>query len=280
MAVKKIGYLGPVGTFSEDAGIIYLKKINKTAKLIPYSTIHDVLYAVSHNKIDEGIVPIENSIEGTIGIVPDMLAGEVNLKIRNEIAVPIHNILMAKKKIKLKSIKEIVSHPQPIEQSRTWLRKNVPQAKISLAYSTSQAAYQVALSQKEDIAAIASQNSARLYKLKIIAKNVTEYRDNVTRFVVLSKTDNKPTGKDKTSIVFSIVSDKPGGLYAILGEFSLRNINLTKIESRPSKKALGDYFFFADMDGHRSDSKVKDALADIQGKVSFLKILGSYPKGV
>jgi len=110
-------------------------------------------------------------------------------------------------------------------------------------------------------------------------KDITDYSDNTTRFVVLSKTDNKQTGRDKTSIVFSAISDQPGGLYAILGEFASRHINLTKIESRPSKKTLGDYFFFVDMEGHRTEKVIADALKDLTNKVAFIKILGSYPKG-
>lgn len=280
MSIKKIGYLGPEGTFSQDAGFLYLKKLEHKADLIPFSTIHDLLIAVDRKKLDEGIVPIENSIEGTIGIVADMLVKEVDLKIKNEIIIPIHHFLMAKGKIPLGKIKEVISHPQPIEQCRTWLRKHLPHAKITLSYSTAEAAKHVALSEKENIAAIASRGSAELYKLKILVKDITEYRDNLTRFVILSKQDHVPTKSDKTSIVFSITADKPGGLHKILEKFAIRDINLTKIESRPSKKALGDYFFFVDMEGHRTDKPVSEALKDIKAKVSFIKILGSYPKGV
>ncbi|MCX5749279.1 MAG: prephenate dehydratase [Candidatus Saganbacteria bacterium] len=276
---KKIGYLGPEGTFSEEAGQVYLKKLETKADLVPMPTFHDVLFAVDREEVDEGIVPVENSIEGTVGVVQDMLAKEVDLKIKGEIILPVHQSLMAKKDITLSEIKEVISFTQPIEQCRTWLRKNLPHAKIRFSSSTSEAARTAASSAEEGIAAIGSSGSAKIYGLKVLLKDITDYSDNATRFIVLSKTDHKPTGSDKTSIVFSVIADKPGGLFAVLGEFASRGINLTKIESRPSKKALGDYFFFVDMEGHRKDKMISEAVSDITNKVAFLKILGSYPKG-
>ncbi len=277
--MKKIGYLGPEGTFSQEAGKVYLNALEGKADLVPYSTHHDLLFAVDREEVDEGITPIENSIEGSIGIVYDMLAKEVDLKIRGEIILPIHHALMAKKHLELKEIKEIVSHPQPIEQCRGWIRKHLPKAAVSLSYSTSEAAKLVAFSDRGDIACAGPAGLAKLYDLKVIAKDIADYKDNATRFVILGKADHKKTGADKTSIVFSAITDQPGGLHTILGEFAIRNINLTKIESRPSKKALGDYYFFIDMEGHRQDKEIHRALADIMNKVSFIKVLGSYPKG-
>ena len=277
--MKKVGYLGPEGTFSQEAGKVYLKKLEGKADLLPYSTIHDLLSAVDREEIDEGIAPIENSIEGTIGLVYDMLAKEVDLKIKNEIILPVHHALMAKKNVELKDIKEIISHPQPIEQCRGWIRKHLPKAKVSLAYSTSEAAKLVAFSDRQDIASAGPEGIAKLYDLKILVKDIADYKDNATRFIVVAKADHKATGQDKTSIVFSAIADRPGGLHTILSEFATRNINLTKIESRPSKKALGDYYFFIDMEGHRQDKEIHEALSDIMNKVSFIKVLGSYPKG-
>lgn len=277
--MKKIGYLGPEGTFSQEAGKVYLKKLEGKAELIPYATFHDLLSAVDREDIDEGIAPIENSIEGTIPLIHDMLAKEVDLKIKNEIILPVHHALMARKNIELKDIKEIISHPQPIEQCRGWIRKHLPHASVSLSYSTSEAAKLVAFSDRTDLAAAGPSGIAKIYDLKIIAKDIADYKDNSTRFVVLAKADHKRTGNDKTSIVFSTIADQPGGLHTILGEFAIRNINLTKIESRPSKKALGDYYFFIDMEGHRQDKEIREALSDIMNKVSFVKVLGSYPKG-
>ncbi|MFA5104429.1 MAG: prephenate dehydratase [Candidatus Margulisiibacteriota bacterium] len=278
MAAQKIGYLGPKGTFSYEAAKMYAKKIDG-AELVAYSTLHDILFSVDREDIEKGIVPVENSIEGTIGVVQDMLVKEVDLKICGELVLPVSESLICKNKIKLTDISEIHSHPQPLEQCRGWLRKNIPQARLIPAPSTAEAAKIISESDDDMLCAIGPAGLSEMYGLQIIEKDITDYHDNTTRFIILSKTDSKPTGEDKTSIVFSILADRPGGLYSILGEFSSRGINLTKIESRPSKKALGDYFFFVDMDGHRTDKDVAQALSDIVNKVAFIKILGSYPKG-
>jgi len=279
MTVQKIGYLGPEGTFSHDAAILYSKDNNQKTELIAFPTLHDILFAVDREEIDKGVVPVENSIEGTIGIVQDMLVKEVDLKICGEIILPVHEALMCKDNISANSITEVFSHPQPLEQCRGWLRKNAPQAKIIPSSSTADAARTISSSENKNACSIGPAGLAKIYGLKVIEKDITDYHDNSTRFIVLSKSDSNVTDNDKTSIVFSIIADKPGGLFSILGEFSDRDINLTKIESRPSKKALGDYFFFVDMLGHRKDKRISEAISDIVNKVAFIKILGSYPKG-
>jgi len=279
MTVQKIGYLGPEGTFSHDAAILYSKNNNQKTELIAFPTLHDILFAVDREEINKGVVPVENSIEGTIGIVQDMLVKEVDLKICGEIILPVHEALMCKDTIPASSITEVLSHPQPLEQCRGWLRKNAPQAKIIPSSSTADAARTISSSENKNACSIGPAGLAKIYGLKVIEKDITDYHDNSTRFIVLSKSDSDVTGNDKTSIVFSIIADKPGGLFSILGEFSDRDINLTKIESRPSKKALGDYFFFVDMLGHRKDKRISEAISDIVNKVAFIKILGSYPKG-
>lgn len=275
----KVGYLGPEGTFSEEASHLYLRKI-RNADLIPYATFFDVLFAVDRGKIDEGIMPIENSIEGTVGIVTDMLVSDVNLKILQELVLPVYQHLLARPGIKISQITDVISHPQAIDQCKGFLRKHLPHATIHLSHSTAEAAMQVATTLqggKRVFASIGPKASAKLYGLNVLAEKMNDYRGNMTRFVVVAKKDHKRTGDDKTSIVFSIAKDKPGGLYNILGEFAIRNINLTKIESRPSKRALGDYFFFIDLLGHRTDKPVKEALTEVQRKVAFFKMLGSYP---
>lgn len=276
----KIGYLGPEGTFSEEAGTEYKKKVG-AADFIPFSTFHDILFAVHRGRIDEGIVPIENSVEGTINIVPDMLMNEVKLQIRQEIVIPVTHYLLAKKNIPLSKITEVLSHPQIIDQCKGFLRKKMPKAKIRFTYSSGEACRQVSSSMdigaKGNLAAISTWAAARLYKLKVLKKQVNDYPGNSTRFVVLSKKDHPRTGNDKTSLAFSILKDRPGGLHDILGEFATRGINLTKIESRPTKKTLGDYYFFIDMQGHRTDKKITDAIAWVKRKASQVKVLGSYP---
>ncbi|MFH1541766.1 MAG: prephenate dehydratase [bacterium] len=277
----KVGYLGPEGTFSEEASKLYVGKLEGKCELIPYATLHDVLYAVDKGELKEAVLPIENSIEGTIGAVTDMLAKEVDLVIRQEIIVPIYHNLIAQKDVKLGDITDVVSHPQGLDQCRDFIRKNLPKAKLHLAHSTSEAVRQVSTTLGDVkwpiFAAIGNKHAAKVYELKIIAEKINA-KDNATRFIVLAKKDHEKTGKDKTSIIFSIDSDRPGGLHDVLSVFAVKNINLTKIESRPSKKALGDYYFFADMEGHRTDKLIAQALVEIKEKTSFLKILGSYPK--
>lgn len=284
----KIGYLGPEGTFSEEASKLYLNELREKAQVVPFSTIHDVLLAVDGKKVDEAIVPLENSIEGTIGVVTDMLAKDVDLTISREIVLPVYHYLLAQKGVSIREITDVISHPQPIEQCKGFLRKKLPGAKLHLSYSTSEAAKQVATSLGEKIishgkvkgpvfAAIGTLSAAKLYNLAIIARKINE-KDNETRFIVLAKKDSKRTGRDKTSIVFSLIKDRPGGLHDVLKEFAARTINLTKIESRPSKKALGDYYFFIDFEGHRDDPEIKEVLKRIRGKVAFYKFLGSFPR--
>ncbi len=286
--MMKVGYLGPEGTNSEEASRLYQKKLEGKAELLPYTTIHDVMFAAERRKIDEAIVPIENSIEGTIGIVTDTLVKDVNLVVRQELIVPIYHYLIVQTGITLGEITDVISNPQILDQCKEFLRKKLPKAKLHLAYSSAEAVRQVATSLGERViahgkvkgnvfAAIGTEASAKLYGLKVIAAKINA-QDNRTRFVVLSKTDHPRTGDDKTSIVFSIAKDRPGGLHDVLAEIAMRNINLTKIESRPSKKALGDYYFFADMQGHRTDAEIARALAEIKEKASFLKVLGSYPR--
>lgn len=284
--MPKLGYMGPSGTFSEKAALEYLKTLKpKKMDLGSYETIQDVILAVNRGELSEGVVPIENSVEGTIGVVTDFLAKkDIKLKIKAEVVVPVFHYLIAGKGTKLDNVTDIISHPQGIDQCMDFIRENLRRAKIHLAYSTSDAVSRVAQEQligekKRHLAAIGSNTAAKVYGLKIIASKIN-VPDNETRFVVLSKKDALATGTDKTSIVFSIRRDKPGGLHHILGEFATRAINLTKIESRPSKKALGDYLFFIDMQGHIEDELIAEAIADIQHKTAFFKILGSYPKAI
>lgn len=284
---KKIGYLGPEGTYCEAAGLKYLKGY-RGVDLVPYATIHELLLACDRGRVKEAVVPIENLIEGTVGVVMDMLVKDVNLKIKKEIVIQVLHNLIAPRGTKLYQITDIISHPQAIDQCREFLRKKTPKAKLHLAYSTADAVRQVATSVGEKIlgrvsghhplfAAIGTRAAAQLYGMAVVAAKINASH-NQTRFVVLAKQDAKPTRRAKTSIVFSIGRDQPGGLHNILGEFASRAINLTKIESRPSKKALGDYYFFVDMEGHREDNIIKAALKFVKEKVSFLKILGSYQK--
>lgn len=276
----KVGFLGPEGTFSEEASLLYAKKLEGKAQLYPYGTFHDLLLAADRGKVREAILPIENSIDGTIGIVTDMLVKDVRLLIKQEIVLPIFHQLIAPKGVELKNITDVMSIPQVLDQCQDFLRKHLPKARLHLAHSSADAVKQLASSLGEKIgvfAAIGTAAAAKLYGLKIIAAKINAV-GNQTRFIVLAKTDHPRTGDDKTSIVFSIAKDRPGGLHDVLGAIASRNINLTKIESRPAKKVLGDYYFFADLQGHRTEKIVAETLSEVKRKTSFLKLLGSYPR--
>ncbi|MFH0887511.1 MAG: prephenate dehydratase [bacterium] len=283
----RVAYLGPEGTNSEEAA---LKYYHRRARLLPYPNIYDVIMAVQKGKVDQGFCPIENSIEGAVTEVLDLLTQYTSLKIRDEFLYPITNNLISKKNIPLSRITDVISHPQAIAQCSKFIKKNIPKAFIHFSSSTAEAVRQAPLLAgqaefdsedhvKERIyTAIGSKTAAKIYRLKVIKKNINDHKDNMTRFVVLSKKDHPRTGDDKTSIVFSIHKDKPGGLYNVLHELAIRSINMTKIESRPSKLSYGDYYFFIDMQGHRDDKVIQESLCMIKKKASYFTILGSYPR--
>lgn len=273
--MPKIGFFGPKGTFSQEALLQYIKgKENYTA--YEFNTINELILAVQNGDIDAAVAPIENSLEGAINITLDMLAFDVDLKIKAEIIIEIKQNLLIKKGTNICDIKYILSHPQPIGQCRKYISANFPNAQIKDMYSTAGAAAEVAKG-NNDSAAIGSAIAAEVYRLDILAHNIQDGENNMTRFVVVSKEDGVKTGKDKTSIVFS-TDDKPGSLYRILDIFNLWDINMTRIESRPAKNQLGRYIFFVDISGHKEDDDLKSALTMIQRKTSFFKFLGSYPE--
>jgi len=275
---RTVGYLGPSGTNSESAALAYVATIEGT--LVPFLTIFDVIMAVQDQQVDEGVVPIENSSEGSVSATIDMLADkDIKLKVRQELDIPIIHALMARPGLKQENIKEVISHPQGLAQCQHYIRKNFPGINTITTGSTAGAAAAIADGTHPDAAAIAPPQAAEKLGLTILDGKVNDY-DSTTRFVVLAKHDHKPTENDKTSIAFSIKKDKPGGLFEILGEFAKRSINLTKIESRPRKKAMGDYVFFIDLQGHRKEEKIAAVLKNIGQKVSFFKLLGSYPAGL
>ena len=277
-----IGILGPAGTFSEMAALkwVGLKRMNleTEVEMRYYDTILDVSESILSKEVDYGIVPIENSLEGSVGETLDVLSGEnaepgTQMQIVDEILVPIKICLLALNNFD--RVKKIVSHPHALAQCKRFLRERCKDREVKPVDSTAVAAKQA--SQSEEIAALASETAAVEYHLRIIEENVQD-RDSVTRFVVLSSTNMRtaPTGRDKTSILIYL-KDRPGALYDVLGEFALRGINLTKIESRPSKRAMGDYMFHIDCEGHIEEEAIKDAIAGIKKRVAMLKILGSYP---
>lgn len=275
----KTGFLGPAGTWSEEA---LLSNTDCSAgKIIPLPSVYDVINAVATGEIEEGIVPIENAIEGSVIATMDMLTFDVdNVQIVREIIHPIHHRLIARTRIPLDQIEKIISVPIAHAQCRRFIRERVPQAQVIAANSTAEAVRIVSESEAR-WAAIGSGAAARLYDCDILEDDIQDYPENQTRFVMLSRT---PAALDldasyKTSIVCSIAHDQPGSLLQILQEFAHRFVNLTKIESRPSKKGLGDYVFFIDMEGKKDDPQIASALHCLDCKLNWVKLLGSYPVG-
>ena len=263
-----IAYLGPKATFSHLAA---LKKFGSSVGYLPCNTISDVFAEVEKNTADYGVIPIENSIEGAISHTLDMLV-DSDLKICAQLMLDIsHNLLANCVK---KNIKKIYSNPQVFGQCRLWLETNLPKAGLIEVSSTTRAA-QIAAREK-NAACIASILAAKEYKLKVVAMAIEDSPHNITKFLVIGKFEAEPTGHDKTTIMFSI-KDKVGALHEMLLPFKKYKINMTKIESRPSKKKAWDYFFFIDLIGHCKDKKIRKALEELEEKCKFLKILGSYP---
>lgn len=270
----KVGILGPRGTYSEIAA---RNHFGEKVDISPYPLITDVSEAVEKREVQFGVVPVESLREGSIGETLDALAWK-DVKVNAEIVLKITHHLLGTEETEFDEIKQVLSHPQAIAQCREFLRRNLPDAELISVTSTAKAAKQISKDGKHYMAAIGSRGLADLYNLKIIEENIQGGKEDETRFFSLAKKDNEPTGEDKTSIVFYTKEDRPGILSEILQEFAKRDINLTKIESRPSKEALGDYLFFIDFEGHRKEPSVRKALEKIKPKVATLKIIGSYPK--
>ena len=266
----KVAYLGPEASFSNLAA---LKKFGSQISYIPCDNISGVFSEVERGSADYGVVPIENSIEGAISYTLDMFM-ESDLKICAQLMLDVSHNLLAN--CPMNKIKRIYSNPNVLGQCRIWLQQNLSGVETIEVPSTTRAA-QIAKNEKGS-ACIASLLAAKVYKLKLIAQGIEDSPHNITRFLVIGKTIAKQTGHDKTSILFSI-KDSIGALHDMLVPFKKYGINLTKIESRPSKKKAWDYYFFVDLNGHQDNSKIKHALKELENKCKFLKILGSYPNG-
>ena len=266
-----IAYLGPEFTFTHLAS---LKKFGSSVGYQPCSTITDIFSEVEKGRADYGVVPIENSIEGAVNHTLDMFA-DSPLKICSEVYLDIYHNLLSKEQATAK-IKKVYSKAEVFGQCRIWLESNLPKVELVEVSSTAKAA-EIA-SVHKNAACIASELAAKKYGLKVLSTSIQDSVHNVTRFLVIAKNDVRPTGDDKTSIMFS-VKDRAGALHDMLVPFKKNGINLTKIESRPSKVRAWEYYFFVDMEGHVEDSKVAKALAGLKKVSSHMKILGSYPTG-
>ena len=279
--MKRIGYLGPPGTFSELAARFYIDRLKKgdnceESAIVCFSSFVDILSAVESGELEEGLLPLENSTEGTINIILDLLAQQFKkVKIKEEAIIPVVHQLLARRRFSPDEIEVVVSHSQALAQCRGFIERYLYQAQKKEVISTAEAARLVSLHQGP-WAAIGTSLVAQTYNLIVLAGNVNDYPENATRFVVIALQDSKPVPGCKTSLILS-VNDRPGALCDILKEFAKRQINLTYIESRPTKSRLGDYLFFIDFEGHREYAHVRDALSCIKSYTVSMRILGSYP---
>jgi prephenate dehydratase len=274
--VTRIAFLGPAGTFTEEA--LLSQPDLAEAELVPMPSFPDVLRATAHGEVDYGFVALENSIEGTVRLVMDLLVFEHDLLIQREVVLPIRQNLLAPPGLALGDVQRVVSFPDALAQCREFFSRELPGIEILAANSTAEAVQMVASERPVATAALGTSLAAKLYGLEVIAPDVEDNEENTTRFVLVGR-EAVPavTGHDKTSVVCFQHADRPGSLHGILGQFTARNINLTRLASRPTKKALGEYCFIIDLEGHVDDEIVADCLRDLHAQLKNVKFLGSYP---
>lgn len=268
----KIAYLGPEGTFTQAAA---LKHFGRGISTVPHGVIGEVFRDVEAGNANYGVVPVENSTEGVVSHTLDMFM-QSSLQINGEVELRIHHNLLSTAET-LQGIAKIYSHQQSLGQCREWLEANMPDAERVAVNSNAEAAKRAAA--EKGCAAIASDTAASIYGLNIVAANIEDEPDNTTRFLIIGRNPVEPSGNDKTTLLVSIVN-KLAALHELLAPFAAHNVSLTRIESRPSRKGMWDYVFFIDIDGHREDAAVKQALQDLASEAAMLKVLGSYPKAV
>ncbi|MBW3669647.1 MAG: prephenate dehydratase [Actinobacteria bacterium] len=275
--MTRVAFLGPPGTFTEEA--LLTQPDLAAAELVALRTMPDVLTATTAGDVDYGFVAMENAIDGTVNESLDSLVFEQDdLLIQREVVIGVHLNLLAPPGTSLADVRQVVSFPKAVAQCRLFLASQLPEAEVVAANSTAEAVRQVGEGHEPGTAAVGTALAAKLYGLDVLAGDIEDHPDNATRFVLVSRGHiPAPTGHDKTSIVCFQRSDHPGSLHAILGQFSARAINLTKLESRPTKKGLGDYCFIIDLEGHVADEVIADCLRDLHAQLAGVKFLGSYP---
>lgn len=271
-----VAFLGPPGTFTEEA--LLTQPDLAEADLVPMRSIPEVLAATEAGDADLGFVAIENSIEGTVNLSLDAMVFDTDLLIQREVVLGVRLNLLAPPGTRLEDVERVVSFPHATAQCRQWLGHNLPHTRLAAANSTAEAAQEVGEGGVDGTAAVGTGLAAKLYGLDVLASDIEDHPDNSTRFVLVAADGvPAPSGHDKTSIVCFQAADRPGSLHAILGQFTARDINLTKLESRPTKQALGDYCFIIDLEGHIEDEAVADCLRDLHVQLPRVKFLGSYP---
>ncbi len=268
---SRVGYLGPETTFTHMAAVRFF---GSAPDFIPLRNITEIFEEVERGRTDFGVIPIENSVEGTVALALDGLF-DFKVKVCGEIYLPISHDLLNQSG-RMDRIRRILSHPHALAQCRRWLQRNLPAVPTEEVVSTAQAARWAAVD--PSVAAIASPLAARTYNLRIISRHIEDFAGNTTRFLVLGHECPRPTGNDKTSLLLSL-EDRPGSLFNLLEPLARRGINLTKIQSRPVKDQPWRYLFYVDIAGHIEDQIIEDGIGAIRGGCSFLEWLGSYPMG-
>jgi len=268
---REVAFQGEVGAYSEEAALQFFGPSITTK---PYESLDDVFKVVEQDEVQFGIVPVENSLEGSISLVYDLLL-DSSLKVCGETELRVSHCLIGSPEARLDLIKRVYSHPQALGQCKTFLKHLG--CELIPTYDTAGSVKMIKEKAITDGAAIASARAAEIYKMKIIASEIEDNPNNFTRFFILAKEDSPPSGNDKTSIVFS-VKHRPKALHEFIKEFAVRNINLTKIESRPTRQKPWEYNFYLDFEGHREDKAPREVLENLDRTSLFLKILGSYPK--
>lgn len=267
-----VAFLGPLGTFSEEAAN---KQFGGLSAPKQCASIDEVFRMVESGQVDYGVVPVENSTEGAIGRTLDLLMTS-RLNICGEIELPVHHNLISKE-VDLSKIKKVYSHSQSLAQCHEWLNKYLPHAERQAVVSNAEATRLASV--EKGVAAIASLRAAELFEMSALANNIEDDPKNTTRFLVLAGHDVAPSGKDKTSLMIA-TKNVPGAMVSMLEPLSKNKVSMTKLESRPAKMGLWEYIFFVDIEGHHLDANVKVALAEIEQRASFVKVLGSYPVAV
>ncbi len=269
----KLAYLGPEGTYSEQAALEH----GAPALLVPFGSIPAAVRAVEEGAADEAVVPIENSLEGVVTQTADLLIHHTRLRIAKEIVLAIHHCLLLQPGVARGEVRVVYSHPQALAQCRGFLARHLPRAEPVASLSTAGAVRDMQTSERP-AAAISSRRAAEIFGAAVADYDVEDEHTNKTRFVVLAPRGTPRSGRDKTSVCFDFNEDAPGTLHGALGELASRGINMIKIESRPDRRSLGRYIFLIDMEGHREDRIVREALERIRARASMFKVLGAYPR--
>jgi prephenate dehydratase len=272
--LTRVGYLGPAGTYSEEA---LRASAPAGVEEVPYPTIYEAVMAVHDGEIDRAVVPIENSLEGAVSVTLDTLALDAtDVRIVAEVVHPIHHCVVAAERLDLAEVTRVISHPQATAQCRRFLRERLAGAELVVAPSTADAVLSVRDSSAPEVA-LGSRLAADLYGCQVLVADVEDHPDNVTRFVWLAPAAEAGEAGGKTSLVFWGGGDQsPGWLVHALQELADRGVNLTRIESRPRRTSLGHYMFFIDLDGGAGEAAVAEALTALRGRVEVLRVLGSY----